>query len=161
PSGGRGVKFPLRSWCGETAWIGFVPEVRVQSMGVAMWEFVRLPVVRRMNASLTPQRRRTVRSAGRPRVQPKLVVGPHDDRFEQEADSMAERVVAALDSPAALRSDGARALAPLSRVQRLPRFDPAANAAVAAGAGLLRRGEAMGPGGGAVDDDVERTIRTQ
>jgi hypothetical protein len=51
-------------------------------------------------------------TAGHPTVQPKLTVGPADDRFEQEADRMAEEVIA---MPALVFAPGAPAQPPAVR----------------------------------------------
>ena len=78
-------------------------------------------------------------------VQPKLVVGASDDRYEREADSIADQVMRSLgEGPAA--DDQAVRTTGTSRISRMT------------ATGLQRATAIIGEAGGAVDTDTERAI---
>ena len=92
-------------------------------------------------------------------VQARLVVGRSDDRFEREADLIADRVVAAVGDQRAAVVDDRGSAGAAAGVRR--------HSVVGAGGGdvtrdaesRIQRGSQLGAGGGVVDRDTESRIR--
>lgn len=87
-------------------------------------------------------------------VQTKLSVGPAGDRYEREADAVADRVVAALRQPTVPPSAGAGQ----GRAQRMSARPVQRDTAPVAG--RVQRMVHLGSDGGDVDDHTERAIRS-
>lgn len=89
-------------------------------------------------------------------IQTQLAVGPAGDRFEREADAVADRVVAALRRPAVRLHNGVGQ----GRAQRMT-GQPASDDGAGAVARTVQRVSVLGQAGGDVDSRTEREIRSE